>query len=245
MGKPAEDEFSVEMVMARLRQHLNEQRPVTLYNTYEGVPISYEAEVAMVHPDYIGLIVHPYQSVCIKEERRTYLGSVLIPTIVRAYPVSIDYTNNVVMLKRFKIPKSISVDLFNAWIAPEKTVAVNIGSDFEEDFSSQLLEIAVLEGNRIRVAVKVPKDPPFMRQDDVELSFKLQPGGEVLQVQGVVQSVKKIRGKEYKRMEVEGSAGMNDEITILAFIATREDQIMGVLDRAFQKLRKGKNRKKR
>ena len=100
MGKLTKDQLTIEIILGRLRSHLNEGRPITLYNTFKGVPINYEAEVAMIHPDYIGLIVHPYQAVCIKEERRTYLESKSIPALIRAYPMSIDYTNQVVMLKK-------------------------------------------------------------------------------------------------------------------------------------------------
>ena len=68
MAKKSDDELKPEMILILLRKHLKEQRPVTLYNTFHGVPITYEAEVAMVHTDYAGLIVHPYQAVCIQRE---------------------------------------------------------------------------------------------------------------------------------------------------------------------------------
>jgi len=38
---------------------------------------------------------------------------------------------------------------------------------------------------------------------------------------------------------------MGDEISILAYVAKREDQIMFSLDKAFKKLRKGKKRPKK
>jgi len=244
MAKQTADEVSTEMILSHLRAHLNEQRPVMLYNTYQGVPITFEAEVAMIHPAYVGLIVHPYQAVCIKEERRTYIESKTLPSLVRAYPVSIDYTNQVVMLKRLKIPKSITPDLFNSWVAPEKSVRVEISADNMEDLTVKMIEIAVLEENQIHVAVSVPEDAPFNRLDAVHLAFKLDSKADLIQVQGVVHSLTKIRGQDRKRMEVAGKATMGDEITILAYVAKREDQIMAELDKAYQKLRRGKGRKK-
>jgi len=59
-----------------------------------------------------------------------------------------------------------------------------------------------------------------------------------------VNSLTKIRSKNLKRMEVEGQATMRDEITILAYIAKREDEIMNQLDKAYKRLRKGKKGKK-
>ena len=242
MGKLTKDQLTIEIILGRLRSHLNEGRPITLYNTFNGVPINYEAEVAMIHPDYIGLIVHPYQAVCIKEERRTYLESKSIPSLIRAYPMSIDYTNQVVMLKKLKIPNKISVDLHNSWVEPEKTVRVDASSEEHPDFSAPMMQISVLRNNRVRVVLSVPEDFPYSRQDPISLAFRLAPSGGLLQVQGIVNSLVKIRNKNSKRLEVDGQATMGDEISILAYIAQREDAIMAQLDEVYQILRKGKNR---
>lgn len=239
MSKQATDTLTQEIIMGRLRSHLNDGRPIVLRNTFRGVPVSYEAEVAMIHPEFMGLIVHPYQAVCIKEERRTYIESKSLPELVRAYPMSIDYTNQVVMLKKLKIPHAISADLYNSWVAPEKVIPVEIKRGKCKDLVLDLMEIAVLDNNRVRVVLSVPKDNPCIRQDSVELAFRLPPNGELVNVQGELHSLVKIRNKNYKRMEVDGTAVMGDEIAILAYIAKREDQIMSQLDKVYKKLRKG------
>ncbi|MFN2305095.1 MAG: hypothetical protein ACK2TV_15300, partial [Anaerolineales bacterium] len=94
--------------------------------------------------------------------------------------------------------------------------------------------------NRIRVAFEVPEDVSYNREDAIELTFRLEPEGDLLQIEGVVCSLTKVRNKDRKRMEVDGKASMGDEISILAYIAKREDQIMTLLDKTYQKLRKGK-----
>lgn len=234
------EDITTELIVDRLRENLNQQRPVSLYNSYHGVPITNEAQVAMIHPDFIGLIVHPYQAVCIKLERRTYIGTKTLPTLIRAYPVSIDYTNHVVMVKDLAVPKSITKDLQNSWVAPDKKINVNIRTNEDETFTEKLMEIAVLPGNRIHMVLSVPKDTRFERQDDVELVFRLEHGGSLLHVEGQVNSLTKIRNQDGKRMEVAGKAMMGDEISILTYIARREDEIIGQLAAAYQKLRKRK-----
>jgi len=245
MGKLKIEDITSELIIDRLRESLNKQCPLTLYNTFHGVPITYEAEVAMVHPHFIGLIVHPYQAVCIKMERRTFLETKSIPTLIRAYPVSIDYTNYVVMLKDLMVPKSISTDLNNSWVAPDEVIDVEISSDDGNELTAPLMEIAVLEGNSIRVVMSVPKDISYVRHDNMGLVFRLKRGGSLVQVQGEVQSLTKIRNQDVKRMEVAGKAMMGDEISVLAYIAKREDEIMGALDKAYHKLRKGKKARKK
>jgi hypothetical protein len=239
-------EWNTEGILENLRDHLKEQRSITLYNTYRGVPITYKAEVAMVHPaGYVGLIVHPYQAVCIKHERRTYLESKTISELVRAYPVSIDYTNQVVLLKRLKIPRKISVDLDNSWVSPEEPVKVEMDLDLGVELTGKLLELAVLAENVTRVVVEVSEDVPYAREDEIELTFKLPKSGELVQVQGVVYSLTKVRNQEKKRLEVDGKAAMQDEISLLAYIARREDEIIGALDKEYQKLRKVKRHRKK
>lgn len=246
MGKQRQEAVTGEEILNQLRQHLNQQKPVTLYNTYHGVPITYEADVAMIHPDNtIGLIVHPYQAVCIKEERRTYIESKSLPGLIRAYPVSIDYTNQVVVLKKLELPKSISNDLYHSWVAPEKNVKVEISTEDQGDIHGNLLDLAGLEDNEIRMGVAVGEDISYQRGDAVEVTFRLKGEQELIQVQGVVHSLTKIRNQDKKRLEVAGQAAMGDEISILAYIANREDQLMDALDKSYRKLRKGKKKRRK
>ncbi len=246
MGKTEQEALTVEVVLNRLRGHLNEQKPVMLYNTYKGVPVTHEADVAMIHPDNtIGLIVHPYQAVCIKHERRTYIASKSLPGLIRAYPVSIDYTNQVAVLKKLEFPKSISPDLYHSWVAPEREIRVEISSDAHAEQTGRLSDIAVLEDNDIRIGVAVPESITLQRGDAVSMAFRLKGEGDLIQLQGVIHSLKKIRNKKQRRMEVAATAEMGDEISILAYVARREDQIMDALDKTYKKLRKGKNLKRK
>lgn len=240
MDKRTNDVTSGKEILTCLRMHLNQQRPVTLHNTYQGVPVSKEAEVAMVHQDFVGLIVHPYQSVCIKDARYTFIESKALPEMVRGYPVSIEYTNNVVLLKQLKIAQSISIDLDHSWVAPDKPIDVEIQLKNGDVSTAGMLGIAVLEDNRVRVVLAVPEEGPFLRGDKVSLGFRLDPEGDLLSIQGKVHSLIKIRNRNEKRLEVDGRAVMTDEVTILAYIARREDQIMTALGKAYKKLRKGK-----
>ena len=237
MAKETKEEWTQDVILSELRRQLQEQRPVTLHNTYHGVPITYEAEIAMVHADYVGVIAHPYQAVCIHHERRTYLQCKGVPELIRAHPVSIDFTNRVVLLNQLKIPHSISVDLYNSWIKPEKPVRVELDSDFGERSGGELMSLAILTDNDVRVVVAVPEDCPYRREDPIELTFKLPAGRELVQVGGLVHSLTGLRNKPERRLEVRGKAEMQDEITLLAYIANREDKIKQALDKDYRDLR--------
>ncbi len=246
MEKVDQEAATVEMILNSLRTNLNKQKPITLYNIYQGVPITYEADVAMIHPDNtIGLIVHPYQAVCIKHEQCTYIESKSLPELVRAYPVSIDYTNLVAVLKGLEFPKDITSDLYHSWVSPETPVNVEISSDERGEQLGKLLEISVLEENEIRIGIAVDEGAPYACGDSLELTFRLSGQSDLIQVQGMIESLATIPSQDQKRMEVTGTAAMGDEISILAFVAKREDQIKASLEKAYKKLRKGIKRAKK
>jgi len=240
MNKQPIHQLDSDAILTYLRKNLNEQRPITLYNIYHDIPITYEADVAMVHPDYVGIVVHPYQTVCIREDRCTYIESKFIPELVCACPVSIDYTNHVVLFNQLRVPEDIPQNLFHSWVIPDEPARADIGSDHTDDFIAKIEKIAMLNDNRVRIVAEVPVQASYVPQEVIELTFRLEKGGDLIQVQGVVCSAMAVKGLEDRqRLDVEGRATMGDEISILAYIAKREDEIMGKLDKAYRTLRKG------
>lgn len=229
-----------DSILDNLWCHLREQRPVTLYNNYQGVPVTYDAEVAMVSKEYVGFIAHPLQAAAIKLERQTFIQSKGIPDLIRANPVSIDYTNRVVMVENLKVPHVTGVDLYHSWITPVQAVSVELDSDLGGTLDGDLMTLAALDDNLFHVVVQVPDEVPFDRQDEIRLSFRLPESGDVVQVAGVVYSLTSGQGEGSRRLEVEGRAALQDEIAILAYLAKREDALISELGAIYLRLRKGK-----
>lgn len=237
MSQQVSNKVSEDMILPSFRKHLIKQSHIMLHNTFLGVPISYEAEVALVNPGFIGLIVHPYQAVCIKTEAHTFIRSSMISTLISACPISIDYTHCVVMLNGFRIPKHIDNDLYHSWISPDKPVDVEIQFHNRSCLSAKLIQIAVLDDNCIRAVLVLSKDTPISPFDALKLTFQLDKNQAPVQVEGDLISSVKINDEDSRRLDIAGRATMEDEITILAYIAQREDQIMGQLDKAYRNLR--------
>jgi hypothetical protein len=229
-----------DSILDNLWCHLREQRPVTLYNTYQGVPVTYTADVAMVHPDYVGLITHPLQTACIKLERQTFIQSKGFSDLVRATPVSIDYTNRVVMVENLKVPHVINADLYHSWITPPQEISVALDSEMGGSANGNMMKMASLDENLFHIVVQVPDDAPFDRQDEIHLSFKLPESGDVVQVAGLVYSLTGLSEDGDRRLEVEGRAALQDEVALLAYIARREDALTSELEAIYMQLRKGK-----
>ena len=229
-----------DSIMENLWRHLREQRPVTLYNNYKGVPVTYDAEVAMISTEYVGFIAHPLQTAAIKLERQTFIQCNEIPDLIRANPISIDYTNRVVMMGNLRFPHVIGADLYHSWITPTQPVTVELDSDLGGTLDGALATLAVLDDNLLHAVVEVPAEVPFNRQDEIRLSFKLPDKGGVVQLAGVVYSLTGVKGDESRRLEVEGRAGLQDEIAILAYLAKQEDALISELEATYMQLRKGR-----
>ena len=74
------------------------KQPVRLLNTYQGVPISYDAMIVDVTANSVKMIVHKYQSVCLRLHKYTYFESPLLPGIIEASVVTIDPITNIAVL---------------------------------------------------------------------------------------------------------------------------------------------------
>lgn len=229
-----------DSILDNLWGHLREQRPVTLYNNYKGVPIAYDAEVAMVSTEYVGFIAHPLQTAAIKLERQTFIQSRGVPDLIRANPISLDYTNRVVMVGNLKVPHVIGTDLYHSWITPVQPVSVELDSDLGGTLDGDLVTLAALDDNLLHVVMQVPDEVPFGRQDEIRLAFRLPDSGDVVQMAGVVYSLTGAQEDGSRRLEVEGRASLQDEIAILAYLAKREDVLISGLEAIYMQLRKGK-----
>ena len=100
--------------------------------------------------------------------------------------------------------------------------------------------LAVLEENTMRVVVSVPSEPIYQHLDEMELAFKLPGQAGLIQVNGVVHTLTKRRNHEEMRLEVAGSAMLQDEIAIRAYIAQQEDTHLAALEKEYRSLRKKK-----
>jgi len=80
---------------------ISEQKPMTLYNTYRGLPFSYDADVLAVEPGSVVTRVDRHQAVSMSSEGRTYLYISTLPEVIRANVVGVDFKNKQATLNEF------------------------------------------------------------------------------------------------------------------------------------------------
>jgi hypothetical protein len=80
---------------------ISEQKPVTMYNTYRGLPFNYDADILAVEKGSIVTHVHRHQAVSMALEGRTHLSSSTLPEVIRANVVEVDFRKKQATLNEF------------------------------------------------------------------------------------------------------------------------------------------------
>lgn len=78
-----------------------EQKPVTMYNTYRGLPFNYDADILAVEQGNVATRVHQHQAVSMALEGRTFLYSGAFPEVIRANVVEVDFRKEQATINEF------------------------------------------------------------------------------------------------------------------------------------------------
>ena len=80
---------------------ITDKQPVTLYNTYRGLPFNHAADILRVEHGHVTTRVHRHQAVSMVMEGRTHLHSSILPEIIRAKVVNVDFRKKQATLSEF------------------------------------------------------------------------------------------------------------------------------------------------
>jgi hypothetical protein len=80
---------------------ISDKKPVTLYNTYRGLPFSYDADLLAVEQGVVATRVHRHQAVSMALEGRTHLHNSILPEVIRANVVEVDFRKKQAILSEF------------------------------------------------------------------------------------------------------------------------------------------------
>lgn len=97
---------------------------VRLYNTYKGVPITFEAEFIKIARGIITFKVHKYQALCIKKTGQTILRHDLLPNPVQGLVIQVDFLELNVMLHDFEYVSASAGNRQMIRVEPEKAFTI-------------------------------------------------------------------------------------------------------------------------
>jgi len=144
-------------ILVGLAQMAREGEDVRFLNVYKGVPISFHGRILGIEEDFATFAVHPYQAICIRAFRETYLRSHWLPEAVRAWARVLDAKRSEVVLAGFRYAGSSIGDRMLVRVRPRENIAVSLAgrrqkgkSDDRAPLEAKLVDLS-LEGLGLHV----------------------------------------------------------------------------------------------
>ncbi len=125
-----------------LRSQMLDEKPVTLNNTYRGIPVHHRGVIRMVNQDYLALDIHPEQCVCLQKQKTTVITGKHLQFPLKAVLVNLDqkYCNAV-----FSNPTPL-IEKMEKWttpcLAPDEGIHCDVGLA-ERRFNTQVLDFSL------------------------------------------------------------------------------------------------------
>lgn len=88
-------------VMSLFHEMAANSQPLTLLNTYRGIPINFPAQIDYVEQGYVAVKVVAYQAACLALDSSTFVQGELLPTTYQARVVTVNVINREATLTEF------------------------------------------------------------------------------------------------------------------------------------------------
>lgn len=210
-------------MMQRFGEMLKTRRPVHLYNTYRGFPISYPAEVRAISEGYVALSVHEHQAVSMALEGRTYIRSDLLPEIVRAQVVNVDVVTKQAVVTEFSgAGRSIGQRAYIR-VHPNEPIDAEI-YDGQRRIGGKVSDISSKGVGIFTFAAYIYGDLAFEQGKDVFIDFRLPNMERIVRFKGVVTSVVHPEGTFLQRLGLRIYPDPEVEALLQEYITQRQEE---------------------
>jgi hypothetical protein len=140
-------------IFQQLQIIFKKKQPVRLLNTYQGVPISYDAMIVDMTTNSVRMIVHKYQSVCLRLLKYTYFESPLLPGVIKASALTVDLATNIAILGEFQYSDDGIGKRMLVRAQPTEPIDVLLMNDAK----TQRIKIQLVDVSLTGMAVSAPK----------------------------------------------------------------------------------------
>ncbi len=162
---------------------MNTAQPIKLFNTYRGMPISYDARITAIDQGCVILNVHKYQAVCMFLDSRTSLISPNLPDVYDAQVISLDVAKRQAVLAVFKkLFKSLERRA-EVRVQPENPIPVELWIGAVRSMG-KLSDISISGLGVVSFGTFVYTNQAIEKNAAIQLKFSLPGIGAPLQVNG-------------------------------------------------------------
>jgi len=207
-----------------------------LHNFFRGVPVNFPALVTSVGQDTIALKVHCLQSVVISIEKRTYIKSDLLPIFLRAFPKTVNFNSQEVVLTHFSSAGKSFIERSYLRVQPEEPFNVGILSG-ESLITGTLADISIRGAGIFAFGAYIPEQisVDLSGNSRVGLDFSLPGMEKSIHVVGTITNITREKGTMMTRIGVQTSPEPDVETVLMEYIDRRRADILDELQRIYQR----------
>ncbi len=201
---------------------------VRLYNTYKGVPISFEAEFTKITRGIVTLKVHKYQALCIKKSGQTILRHDLLPNPIQGLVLQVDFMELIVMLHDFQFVSASAGNRQMLRVEPERALTVVLSNGAV--INSAAIDISE-GGFGVFIKSLFYNERNFGLDKTVNVEFRFpQERRLVGKMRGIIVNVHPDMNEERYRVGIHAYPDSNAKKLINEYVAQRQTAIIQELD---------------
>ena len=172
-----------DTLLSQLTSLMNEAQPLKLFNTYRGIPISYDARITDIDQGCVILNVHKYQAVCMFLDSKTYLVGLNLLNNFEAQVISLDVAKRQVVLAVFK-KVGKSVDRRTAVrVQPENPIGVELWIGATRS-TAKLADISINGLGIVSFGAFIYSSQAIEKNSEIQLEFHLPEVSELMRLKG-------------------------------------------------------------
>jgi hypothetical protein len=225
-----------EEILKAFATVLETRAPLNLHNVFRGVPINYPAQVTSIGQDTVALKVHCLQSVVISLEKRTFIESDALPVILRAFPKTVNFNNQEVILTNFSPAGKAFIERTHLRVQPKEPVNVSILSG-DGAITGTMADIS-LSGAGVFVFgayISGQFSVDLAGVTRVGLDLSLPGSDQSIHLIGTISSMTREKGMKMSRIGIKISPEPVFETALMKYIDQRQVEILDELQKIYQR----------
>jgi hypothetical protein len=212
--------------------------PIRLYNTYRGLPISFEARLLDVSLWYATALVHEFHAVCLSLEGYTYIESDRLPEVLRARSLSLDIQTREVRLSEFVGVGHTVGKRSNVRVQPHEPTDVEI-YDVTRRVPGILADVSPDGIGVVTFAAHIYGQMPLTKGSDVDVDLRMPGSQEMLSFAARVAAIQS-KGKYTHRLGLKLAPDEPAAAILSSYVAQRQEIIMVELNGVYNSMRQAK-----
>lgn len=210
------------------------QKPVTMYNTYRGLPFNYDADILAVEDGTVAMRVHRDQAISMASEGRTYLHTSTFPKMIRANVVNVDFKNKQAVLNEFSVVGNAVGKRSKVRVQPSESLEAEI-YDGRKRIRGRIADISS-NGMCIFTSSGYIYVPSFRLKQEVDVDFKPPSADVIVRCPGIITNVSDPLGDYLHRLGLRIFPSPEVEYLLDIYILQQQQAIMREMELTYQSM---------